>query len=155
VVTGALDHVGERVRHLVYLDAFVPDDGQSLIELTGGPPPKFPPTGLGLEWLVPPSPRDFDDPAEADFINARRVPHPMACFAEAVRLSRPLEDWPFTRTYIRATADRADAPGSAAFDSFARRADTSPAWSLHEVSTNHLVPNNRPRQLADILLQLE
>ena len=30
VVTGALAHIAPRVRHLVYLDAFVPDDGQSL-----------------------------------------------------------------------------------------------------------------------------
>ena len=27
VVTGALEYIAERVRHLVYLDAFVPDDG--------------------------------------------------------------------------------------------------------------------------------
>ena len=37
VVTGALEHVAPRVRHLVYLDAFVPDDGQSLVDLTGAP----------------------------------------------------------------------------------------------------------------------
>ena len=28
VVTGALEHIGDRVRHLVYLDAFVPGDGE-------------------------------------------------------------------------------------------------------------------------------
>ena len=36
VVTGALDHIGDRVRHLVYLDAFVPGDGDSLSAMTGG-----------------------------------------------------------------------------------------------------------------------
>ncbi len=30
VVTGALEYVAERVRHLVYLDAFVPDDGDTV-----------------------------------------------------------------------------------------------------------------------------
>jgi pimeloyl-ACP methyl ester carboxylesterase len=30
VVTGALEHIGDRVRHLVYLDAFVPADGDSV-----------------------------------------------------------------------------------------------------------------------------
>jgi pimeloyl-ACP methyl ester carboxylesterase len=29
VVTGALEHIAERVRHLVYLDAFVLDDGDT------------------------------------------------------------------------------------------------------------------------------
>ena len=39
VVTGALEHVATRVHQLVYLDAFVPDDGQSLVDLTGAPVP--------------------------------------------------------------------------------------------------------------------
>ena len=37
VVTGALDRIGPRVRHLVYLDAFVPADGDSLYRLVGAP----------------------------------------------------------------------------------------------------------------------
>src|ERR1043165_9348736 len=37
VVTGALEHIGTRVRHLVYLDAFVPGDGDSIRTLLGAP----------------------------------------------------------------------------------------------------------------------
>ena len=36
VVTGALEHIGDRVRHLVYLDAFVPGDGDRVDDLAGG-----------------------------------------------------------------------------------------------------------------------
>src|SRR6476659_5062715 len=35
VVTGALEHIGDRVRHLVYLDAFVPGDGETVASLGG------------------------------------------------------------------------------------------------------------------------
>src|SRR5690349_19577036 len=35
VVTGALGYIAERVRHLVYLDAFVPGDGDTVAGLTG------------------------------------------------------------------------------------------------------------------------
>jgi pimeloyl-ACP methyl ester carboxylesterase len=35
VITGVADHVPERIRRLVYLDAFVPDDGESLANLVG------------------------------------------------------------------------------------------------------------------------
>jgi len=35
VVTGALEHIAERVRHLVYLDAFVPHDGDTVSGLSG------------------------------------------------------------------------------------------------------------------------
>ena len=33
VVTGVADQAPERIRTLVYLDAFVPQDGQSLVDL--------------------------------------------------------------------------------------------------------------------------
>ena len=36
VITGALEHIGGRVRHLVYLDAFVPGDGDRAGATAGG-----------------------------------------------------------------------------------------------------------------------
>jgi pimeloyl-ACP methyl ester carboxylesterase len=153
VVTGAIEHIGDRVRHLVYLDAFVPGDGDTVRALAGNDAPAT--ITLGEPWLVPPPERDFDDPAQAAFANARRVPHPIGCFTEPVRVSRPLEDHPFTRTYIKATADPADAPGTSAFWAAAERARRSPAWSYFEIATNHMIPINRPRELVDILLQLD
>lgn len=50
VVTGAVDHIAARIRHLVYLDAFV-EDGQSVYSLTGRATGTM---GLGDPWLVPP-----------------------------------------------------------------------------------------------------
>jgi pimeloyl-ACP methyl ester carboxylesterase len=152
VVTGALEHIAPRVRHLVYLDAFVPGDGDTLLALLGQT--DIAPLGLGDPWLVPPSPREFDDPAETAFANPRRVPHPIACFTEPVRMRQPLEDFPFSRTYIRATADAPDAAGATAFESAAARARNSPAWQYHEIATNHMIPNNRPKELTDLLLEL-
>ncbi len=151
VVTGALRAIGEQVRALVYLDAFVPDDGDSLASLTGAAPG---PPGLGAPWLAPPPPRAYDDPAEAAFSQPRRTPHPLGCFTEPVRLDRPLEEWPFSRTYVRATTDEMDPPVSRAFAAAAARARASADWHYHEVATTHLVPQNRPRELADILLAL-
>ena len=31
VVTGALEHIGSRISHLVYLDAFVPESGETVL----------------------------------------------------------------------------------------------------------------------------
>lgn len=78
VVTGAVDHVASRIRHLVYLDAFVPEDGESVFSLTGT---TRAPMNLNDPWLIPPTARDFDDPAEAVFMNARRTPQPIGCSA--------------------------------------------------------------------------
>ena len=84
----------------------------------------------------------------------RRIAHPIGCFIEPVRLAQPLDDFPFSRTYIRATADAPDAPGTAVFEAAAARAQTSDVWSYHEIATNHMVPSNRPDELAAILLEL-
>jgi pimeloyl-ACP methyl ester carboxylesterase len=152
VVTGALSHIGDRVRHVVYLDAFVPEDGDTVLGLVGRP--GDPGIRLGEQWLVPPPAREYDDPAEAAFASARRTPHPAACFTEPARLPRPLEDYPFGRTYIKATADAPDAPGAGAFWAAAEHSRSSPAWDYREIATNHMIPVNRPQELAGLLLEL-
>jgi pimeloyl-ACP methyl ester carboxylesterase len=158
VVTGALEHIAERVRHLVYLDAFVPGDGDTVAGTGGAGGTGYGVIGPGRDWLVPPLPREFDDPAEAQWAAARRTPHPVGCFTEPVRLARPLEDYPFTRTYIKATGEprpQGSRPESGGpFWVAADRAKASPAWRYHEITTNHMIPGNRPEELARLLLDL-
>jgi pimeloyl-ACP methyl ester carboxylesterase len=151
VVTGALEHIGDRVAHLVYLDAFVPGDGDSLDALTGGAAGRV--IELGRDWLVPPLAREYDDPAEAAWYGPRRTPHPAACFTEPVRLPRPLEDYPFTRTYIKATGEPRPEGGGPFWDA-ADRARQSPAWRYREIATGHMIPANRPDELVRTLLEL-
>ena len=148
VVTGAVSHVADRVRHLVYLDAFLPEDGQSLNDLTDQP--GDPVLELGEQWLIPARPREYEDPAEAAFADLRRTPHPRGCFTEQVRLPRQLEDYPFGRTYIKATVEEYPK----AFWNAADRARSSPSWNYREIATNHMVPMNRPQELTEMLLEL-
>ncbi len=152
VVTGCLDHIGDRVRHLVYLDAFVPTDGQNILSLFARP---FPEPGLdpGTSWLVPAIPRELDTPEQTQWANERRSLQPIGTFRQPVSLSRPVDDWPFTRTYIKATADPTEAPESA-FWSAAKHAQTSDGWSYHEIETSHLIPITRPTELTSILTAL-
>ncbi len=152
VVTGAVDHISSRIRHLVYLDAFVPHDGESISSMTGQPDDRR--IALEEPWLVPPPPRSFDDPAEAAFMVARRTPQPRACFTEAVALTRPIEEHPFERTYIRATADSPTAPFAEVFDAAAERARRSPAWHHREIHTSHMIASNAPGELAATLLEM-
>jgi len=151
VVTGALEHIGDRVAHLVYLDAFVPGDGETVDDQTGMSGHGV--IGFGLDWLVPPLPREFDDPDEAAWANPRRTPHPARCFTEPVRLRRALEDYPFTRTYIKATGEPRP-EGGGPFWGAADCARRSPAWRYREIATNHMIPSNRPGDLARLLLEL-
>ncbi|HZC40031.1 MAG TPA: alpha/beta fold hydrolase [Streptosporangiaceae bacterium] len=159
VVTGSIGHIGDRISHLAYLDAFLPGDGDSLSTLTGGrAAPGL--IELGRDWLVPPVSREYDDPAETEWAAPRRTPHPAACFTEPVRLARPLEEFPFTRTYIKATGEPRPGPGDLRpeagqpFWAAADRVRNSPAWRYREIATSHMIASNRPGELARLLLEL-
>ena len=149
VITNAAAGGGD-VRALVYVDAFVPGDGDSAYRLLGVPPSG--PPRPGDAWLVDGPARVYDDPAEEAFAVARRTPQPNACFAEPVRLSRPLEDWPFPRTYVRLTVPEPGVPPNPAFDAAAARARNSSAWRYAELATTHMAPPNRPVELTELLL---
>ncbi|OAF05941.1 alpha/beta hydrolase [Bradyrhizobium neotropicale] len=152
VVTGALEHIAERVAHLVYLDAFVPQNGESVSSHLGRPARAK--IELGQDWLMTGPARDYDNPAEGEWMAARRTTHPQGCFTEPVFLSQPLESFPFTRTYIKATRAPENDIGNDAFWRAARHAKDSLAWRYHEIATNHMVANNRPEELAGILADL-
>lgn len=152
VVTGALDHVADRLRALVYLDAFVPADGQSVLDLLGRP--SRGPRRLDEPWLLEGPARAYDDPAEESFSRPRRTGQPIGTFAEPVRLSRPLEAFPFSRTYVRATVPDPGSAPNPAFEAAAARARGSADWRYAEIATTHLVAQNRPRELTELLLQL-
>lgn len=157
VVTGALAHVGDRVRELVYLDAFVPHDGQAVADLTSamGPGDALPAVRRpGEPWLVPPRDRAYDDPAEAEFAAPRRSHQPLRTFTEPVRLLRPLEEHPFGRTYVKALGDPRKPAGPDAFWDAADRYRDHPAWRYREHPSNHMIPQNDPAGLAAMLLEL-
>jgi pimeloyl-ACP methyl ester carboxylesterase len=83
VATGVADRARDRITRLVYLDAFVPTDGQSLMD--AGPPmarqlmKELAKAGDG--WRVPsnPIPPDTSD-ADLKWISERRLPQSIKCF---------------------------------------------------------------------------
>jgi pimeloyl-ACP methyl ester carboxylesterase len=151
VVTGCLDHIHDRVRELVYLDAFVPSDGDCVADLLGLP--RFPIT-LGQDHYLPAPSRTFDDPAEAAFQEERAVPQPIACAYEPIQLHQALEDFPFGRTYVKATLSEADEIGEAHFRAVAEIARGSKRWRYREIDANHMLLSNRPQEVTALLLGL-
>lgn len=157
VVTGALQHVADRVRELVYVDAFVPAHGQAIADLTAAMGPGQAVASArapGEPWLVPPRDRTFDDPAEGEFAAPRRSSQPLRTFTEPVHLVQPLEDHPFGRTYVKALGDPRRTDGPDAFWDAADRYRDHPAWRYLEHPSNHMIPQNDPAGLAAMLLDL-
>ena len=89
VVTGAADRVPQRIARLVYLDAFVPQDGKSLMDYVlperGA---RFREEGERTGSVTPPPPSlwGITRPEDAAWLMRRESPHPYACMRQPVRL---------------------------------------------------------------------
>jgi len=149
VVTGVVDRVPELVRHLVYVDAFLPDDGQSCFDLGGAGGPDRATIVDG--WKVMPMRAEQPGPERM----ARMGPQPIGTLEEKVRLAVPLEERPFTRTYVKAAADRPNDPGrTGAFWQAAQRTRNDPRWRYYELPCGHGVHREMPNELKAILLEV-
>jgi pimeloyl-ACP methyl ester carboxylesterase len=154
VATGVADKVSERIKKVVYLDAFVPKDGQCLEDLTVRPPGAAPdaPTGGPPEpegWLVPPMPPSRDaNPDDLAWVNARRGPQPRKTFSDPVHLTGAVDRLP--RVYIKCVQIN---PGDV-FEQFAARARTESGWQYEEIDATHSPNVTAPDKLAEILLRI-
>jgi pimeloyl-ACP methyl ester carboxylesterase len=163
VIAGVAHAVPERLAHLVYLDAFVPEDGQSMLDL--GPPERRESMTRrvreeGDGWQLPslqPVPweqfvRDVylvRDEAEVAWLAARLGPHPFKTITDPVRARNPVAA-AIPRTYVRCLQYP-----NPAFDHFAAQAQQPGSdWRYHALPTSHDAMVTMPRELADLLLGL-
>ena len=161
VITGVADAVPERIEQLIYLDAFVPEDGQGVIDLLA-PERRQVLEGLvkaeGDGWLLPrfaPPPwetivrnmwgvHDEDVP----WMVSRLGPTPFKHFTDPVQRSNPSAER-LRRSYVRCL----DFPNPR-FDRHAEMARGNPAWSYRELPAPHHVFVTMPGETAQLLLEL-
>jgi pimeloyl-ACP methyl ester carboxylesterase len=163
VITGAAHQAPGRLAHLVYLDAFIPEDGQSMLDL--GPPERRETMGKrvreeGDGWRLPslqPMPWEqfvrevylVTDEAEVAWLAARLGPHPFKTMTDPVRATNPAAA-SLPRTYIRCL--RYPNP---AFDRHAEEVQRPGSnWRFHALPTSHDAMVTMPRELADLLLAI-
>jgi pimeloyl-ACP methyl ester carboxylesterase len=144
VVTGVADRLPERIRTLVYLDAFVPQPGQALVDLLR-PEVRthFQPGALQIAPL-PPQAQGMKDPGEIAWLEGRRDAQPMKTFTQPLALEGRYRG---ERVYVFCTGY---SPTS--FAPFAERARNDPAWRYHELPTHHYPQVSLPRETAGVLL---
>ncbi len=147
VVTGVADKMPERIAHLVFLDAFQPHDGQSLYDIARGPTNSTP---ADDGWRIEP-PRRAETNPDAEWAQARRHPQSRATFEEKIKLTVPLEERPFSLTYIAASERPDPAPY---FDATAERLRGNTRWTVRAVAGGHNMTMTHPGELADLLLEL-
>ena len=140
VGTGVADRARDRIRRLIYLDAFLPEDGKSFAELTG-PGDQLRKTAVD-GWRVPPNPSPPDtSPEDLAWIATRRLHQPIKTLEQRFMLTRgPLT---LPRDYILCTK-------SPAFNAYAERA-ASAGWAVHRLDASHSPNITAPEPLMNLL----
>jgi pimeloyl-ACP methyl ester carboxylesterase len=150
VVRHVADQMPERIRSLVYLDAFVPDHGKSLVDyLPDADRYAFREQAerYGDGWKVPPLPAAVFgvNAADAELVDRMCTMHPLACFEAPAQISGA-SDRVANTGYICASGF--DGPFAQFADMAARR-----GWWCEELACGHDVMLDMPDELCTILLQ--
>lgn len=160
VVTGVADRLRGRLRHVVYLDAALPRDGQSMItqrpdldadsaraaaeELSALAPdgwlPPFPPAVFGVPEA---------DAAATAWLKRRLTPHPLRTWVDPVRLASGGGEG-LARTYIVCTRPALPRSGFAAHAAALRGAA---GWRVHDLATGHDAMVTAPAETAALILE--
>jgi pimeloyl-ACP methyl ester carboxylesterase len=138
VISGVADAAPGRIAALVYLDAFVPADGDSCWAMTDDEQRAWyldgaEETGLGV--------------APLPFFDARARPHPLGTLVQRIRLTGA---WRQVRVkhYVAATAW----PGPSPFAATTRRVRDDLEFTVHQWDVRHNVLAEGPDRVLDLLV---
>lgn len=146
VVTGAADR-SPRVGKLVYLDAFVPENGKCLLDYA------VPERAARMReegertGLVTPPPMSLwglTQPEHLAFVGPREVKHPFGTMCQKIKLGGAISGIP--RTYVYCSS-----PATGSFDQFAAKYRNHPDWRFHELKTGHDAMLLMPDAVTEIL----
>ncbi len=149
VVSGVAERAEQKIASIVFLDAFVPENGKCLLDYVPAERRKenealaaksggrtLPP--LAAEWFKV-------NENDCAWVDAKCTPHPFASFTEKARLSGARE------RIARKTYVRAGGYPSVYFSGFLAQLGADPTWRTYELSCGHDIMVDMPERLAEIL----
>lgn len=155
VITGVVDQAPERIAHLVYLDTFVPRDGEAMVDVSPIVIWLLRKQAQGDGWRLA-SRGDYGVTTEPDrsWVLSKVTPQPLKTLEQPLHLKNPAIVSTKPRTHIDCTssgfvfsllrhllAPRALPPREA-------------GWRLRTLPTGHDAMITAPRELADLLLEV-
>lgn len=155
VIAGVAEKAAERIAHLIYLDAFVPEDGKSLADYQ---PPEVlqlfhektqtEGEGFRLPCFIPAEAFGVTGENDLAWVRPRLNPHPLKTKLDAVHLTNP------TAAEIPRTFIYCNNPAVGPFGQFAERLRNDDSWQFLEMATGHDAMITEPEKLAEILLEI-
>lgn len=151
VATGVADRAAERIASIVYLDAIVPRNGQSTLDVQ--PPGR-------REWMteraleagglagLPPDAGIYGvtEPAAKAWVNGKCTPHPFAALSQKIRVSGAPAERIAHKLYVLCTD-----PPLAYMRQFYDAAVADPSWETAELATGHDAMVTAPEALTGLL----
>jgi pimeloyl-ACP methyl ester carboxylesterase len=147
VISGAAEQVERAIASLVMLDAFFPEDGQSLLDLNAPSAAEavLAAERAGATVLAPRAAALFNvNEKDRAWVDAQCTPQPLKSFQQKLKLTGVRERIA-KKTYIRA----ANYPNPAFDRGLAAARDKG--WRTYEVACGHDVMIDKPERLAEIL----
>lgn len=151
VISGVAAQAADKIKALVYLDAFLPENGQSALDLVS-PERRVQFETAAAEhgdgWRIPPIPASvwgIEDPKQAAWLDRHSVDQPLAAMHEPVVLTGD-EARVGKRVYVRASGY-----DPSPFKQFADRVQNDAAWKFRTVDSPHFLNVARPDEVAAIL----
>ena len=153
VISGVAEQAADRIGSIVFLDAFVPLNGESMASITSqAVRDSLKAASERGEISVPPRPAKafLVNDADQDWVDSLTGPQPIETMTEQVRIAGA-RDRIAKKSYIRAGAY--PNPG---FDAALARlkTKTDKAWRTYDVPCGHDVMVDMPERLAEILLEV-
>jgi len=147
VATGTADRARKRIAQLIYVDAFVPNDGESVYDCLP-PAVKAQRQSAAEGWRIPPGPMPPDTPADYRvWAEPRRLPQPTRTFEQKLKL----QNGPLTlpRHYMYCTRHSPDDR----FQPFFERAKRD-GWRTYELDSSHNPHVTCSEAFADLLAKI-
>jgi pimeloyl-ACP methyl ester carboxylesterase len=143
VITGVMDRIPERLKHVVFLDAAVPQDGQSLWDIFGAnqplPPDRFKDGFMQVPWV-----KEGDKPPHS-------VKHSINCFNQPVSYKNPAA-LALNVSYIAFTPEGQTAEARAQMDKGWQTA-VARGWSIHTFPGTHVAHQEDPPGVAKLIIK--
>jgi pimeloyl-ACP methyl ester carboxylesterase len=140
VITGVMDRIPERLKHVIYLDAAVPDDGMSIWDLFGGAPrdtSRISDGFMQVPWVKPGDKPPYN------------VKQSIKCFNQPVSYKNPAAK-ALPVTYVAFVPADKSADERAKTDKSWQRAE-SRGWTIRTFTGHHVAQQENPRGLATLL----
>jgi pimeloyl-ACP methyl ester carboxylesterase len=154
VITHVADRAADKIAALVYLDAVIPADNQSMYDLVPVEMLKGQLTGASDHGGVgvPPLSAAFFNVNEKDraFVDSLCTLQPVACMNERLKFTGPGISTVRSKVYVLAEG-WGTGPG---FRRYYDRVKDDPAWRCHALACGHDVMLDMPEELAAILLKV-